>query len=55
MSTCSKASKTGHWDTYRWVCGRYGGAKTIIGFDVHLDETTPHIHIQTIPIAKTKT
>ena len=26
----------------------------IIGFDVHLDETTPHIQIQTIPVAKTK-
>ena len=23
-------------------------------FDVHLDETTPHIQIQTIPVAKTK-
>ena len=35
-------------DTYRW------GAENIIGFDVHLDETTPHIQIQTIPVAKTK-
>ena len=25
-----------------------------IAFDVHLDETTPHIQIQTIPVAKTK-
>lgn len=40
-------------DTYRWGGGRWGAEK-IIGFDVHLDETTPHIHIQTIPIAKTK-
>lgn len=41
-------------DTYNWACDRWG-AENIIGFDVHLDETTPHIHIQTIPVAKTKT
>ena len=41
-------------DTYHWACDRWG-AENIIGFDVHLDETTPHIHIQTIPVAKTKT
>ena len=41
-------------DTYHWACGRWG-AENIIGFDVHLDETTPHIQIQTIPVAKTKT
>ena len=41
-------------DTYRWACDRWG-ADNIIGFDVHCDETTPHIHIQTIPVAKTKT
>ncbi len=40
-------------DTYRWACDRWG-AEYIIGFDVHLDETTPHIQIQTIPVAKTK-
>ena len=40
-------------DTYRWACDRWG-AGNIIGFDVHLDETTPHIQIQTIPVAKTK-
>lgn len=41
-------------DTYRWACHRWG-AENIIAFDVHCDETTPHIHIQTIPVAKTKT
>ena len=41
-------------DTYHWACDRWG-AENIIGFDVHLDETTPHIQIQTIPVAKTKT
>ena len=40
-------------DTYDWACRRWG-AENIIGFDVHLDETTPHIQIQTIPVAKTK-
>ena len=40
-------------DTYHWACDLWG-AENIIGFDVHLDETTPHIHIQTIPVAKTK-
>ena len=40
-------------DTYHWACDRWG-AENIIGFDVHLDETTPHIQILTIPVAKTK-
>ena len=40
-------------DTYHWACDRWG-AENIIGFDVHLDETIPHIQIQTIPVAKTK-
>ncbi len=40
-------------DTYHWACDLWG-AENIIGFDVHLDETTPHIQIQTIPVAKTK-
>lgn len=40
-------------DTYQWACRRWG-AENIIGFDVHCDETTPHIHIQTIPVSKTK-
>ncbi len=40
-------------DTYHWACGRWG-AENIISFDVHLDETTPHIQIQTIPVARTK-
>ena len=41
-------------DTYQWACHRWG-AENVIAFDVHLDETTPHIHIQTIPVAKVKT
>ena len=41
-------------DTYAWACERWG-AENIIGFDVHCDETTPHIHIQTIPVAMART
>lgn len=40
-------------DTYRWAIERWE-AENIIAFDVHLDETTPHIHIQTIPVSNTK-
>ena len=40
-------------DTYDWACRRWG-AENIIGFDVHCDEKTPHIHIQTVPVARTK-
>ena len=40
-------------DTWDWACKRWG-RENIIGFDVHLDETTPHIHIQTIPVAMVK-
>lgn len=36
-------------DTYRWACKRYG-EENIIGFNVHLDETTPHIHMQVVPV-----
>ena len=41
-------------DTYRFVCEKYG-QENVIGFDVHLDETTPHAQVQIIPVAKTKT
>ncbi len=40
-------------DTYRWLKERYG-EENIIGFNVHLDETTPHIHSQVIPVAEMK-
>lgn len=40
-----------HWalDSYRWACKRYG-EENVIAFNVHLDETTPHIHMQVIPV-----
>lgn len=40
-------------DTYRWAANRYG-EENIIGFNVHLDETTPHIHMAVIPVAEKK-
>ena len=40
-------------DTYRWAANKYG-EENIIGFNVHLDETTPHIHMQVIPVAEKK-
>lgn len=41
-------------DTYDFVC-RWVGEENVIGFDVHLDETTPHAQIQIVPVAKVKT
>ena len=40
-------------DTYKWAAIKYG-EENIIGFNVHLDETTPHIHMQVIPVAEKK-
>ncbi len=36
-------------DIYDWMCERYG-EDNIISFDVHLDETTSHIHCTTVPV-----
>ena len=40
-------------DTYKWAAIKYG-EENIIGFNVHLDETTPHIHMQVVPVAERK-
>ena len=37
-------------DTYKFACSMYG-EENIIGFDVHLDETAPHIHCKVVPTA----
>ena len=37
-------------DCYKFVCKKYG-AENIIGFEVHLDETEPHIHVNIVPTA----
>ena len=42
-----------HWakDVYDWCAKRYG-QKNIIGFHVHLDESTPHIHALIVPVGQ---
>ena len=40
-------------DTYRWIAAKYG-EENIIGFNVHLDETTPHAHVQVVPVKEVK-
>ena len=37
-------------DTYNFVCQRYG-RESVIGFEVHLDETEPHAHVNIVPVA----
>ncbi len=37
-------------DVYNFVCKKYG-KENIIGFEVHLDETEPHIHVNIVPAA----
>lgn len=36
-------------DVHDWCCRRYG-KENIIGFQVHLDETSPHIHALIVPV-----
>lgn len=36
-------------DVYDWCSRRYG-RENIIGFQVHLDETSPHIHALIVPV-----
>ena len=37
-------------DVYNFICKKYG-KENIIGFEVHLDETEPHIHVNIVPTA----
>ena len=37
-------------ECYDFICKKYG-AENIIGFEVHLDETEPHIHVNIVPTA----
>ena len=37
-------------DVYNFMCKKYG-KENIIGFEVHLDETEPHIHVNIVPTA----
>lgn len=38
-------------DVYAWCAKRYG-QKNIIGFQVHLDESSPHIHALIVPVGQ---
>ena len=38
-------------DVYDWCAKRYG-QKNIIGFQVHLDESSPHIHALIVPVGQ---
>lgn len=40
-------------DTYNWIAKKYG-EENIIAFNVHLDETTPHAHVQVVPVCEVK-
>ena len=40
-------------DTYAFACRQYG-KENIIGFEVHLDETEPHVHLNLVPTAVMK-
>ena len=37
-------------DCYEWACKIFG-KENIIGFEVHLDESSPHIHVNIVPTA----
>lgn len=52
-SHITRCSEIERWamDTYRWAANKYG-EENIIGFNVHLDETTPHVHMQVIPVGE---
>lgn len=38
-------------DVYDWCIRRYG-QENIIGFQVHLDERSPHIHALIVPVGQ---
>lgn len=40
-------------DSYNFACERFG-KENIIGFEVHLDESSPHIHVNIVPTATMK-
>ena len=37
-------------DVYKFACRKFG-RENVIGVEVHLDETTPHAHVNVIPVA----
>lgn len=38
-------------DAYRWCCTQFG-KENVIGFQVHLDEKSPHCHVLVIPVGR---
>lgn len=50
-ATVSRCQEIENWalDTYRWIAAKYG-EENVVGFNVHLDETTPHAHVQVVPV-----
>lgn len=46
-----RCGEIGHWskDVYDWCARRYG-QENIVGFQVHLDESSPHIHALIVPV-----
>ncbi len=46
-----RCEKVEHWakDVYDWCVRRYG-QENVVGFQVHLDESSPHIHALIIPV-----
>lgn len=38
-------------DSYEWLCDRFG-RENVIADTVHLDETTPHMHVVIVPLTK---
>lgn len=54
-ASVSRSQEIENWalDTYRWIAIKYG-EENIVGFNVHLDETTPHAHVQVVPVKEVK-
>ena len=50
-SNLHRCEEIEHWakDVYDWCVRRYG-QENIIGFQVHLDESSPHIHALIVPV-----
>ena len=51
----TRSSDIERWalDSYNFACERFG-KENIIGFEVHLDESSPHIHVNIVPTATMK-
>ena len=52
-SHLQRCTEIGQWakDVYDWCAMRYG-EENIIGFHVHLDESSPHVHALIVPVGQ---